>query len=52
MMGFDQMLTSAEALGSLPEAANLWIGSDASVTSFHHDHYENMYAVVSGTKVR
>ena len=41
----------AEALGSPPEAANLWIGTDASVTSFHRDHYENLYCVVRGTKV-
>ena len=47
-----QSVSAAEALGSQPEAVNLWIGSDASVTSFHHDHYENLYAVISGTKVR
>ena len=37
--------------GGLPEATNLWIGDERSVTSFHHDHYENMYAVLCGTKV-
>lgn len=41
---------ATEALGSLPEAVNLWIGNDLSETSFHKDHYENLYAVVSGEK--
>jgi len=41
-----------EALGSAPEAVNLWIGTDASVTSFHRDHYENLYCVIRGTKVK
>ncbi|CAO2816844.1 unnamed protein product [Amaranthus hypochondriacus] len=41
---------ASEALGSLPEAVNLWIGNDLSETSFHKDHYENLYAVVSGEK--
>ena len=40
-----------EALGSAPEAVNLWIGTDASVTSFHRDHYENLYCVINGIKV-
>ncbi|KAG6789265.1 hypothetical protein POTOM_005356 [Populus tomentosa] len=40
-----------EALGGyLPEAVNLWIGNHLSETSFHKDHYENLYAVVSGEK--
>jgi jumonji domain-containing protein 7 len=32
------------------EAVNLWIGDHRSVSSIHKDHYENMYAVVSGEK--
>ncbi|MED6123277.1 Lysine-specific demethylase jmj32, variant 3 [Stylosanthes scabra] len=36
--------------GALPEAVNLWIGNHRSHTSFHKDHYENLYAVVSGEK--
>ena len=32
------------------EAVNLWIGDERSVSSLHKDHYENMYAVVSGQK--
>ncbi|BDA47612.1 Bifunctional peptidase and (3S)-lysyl hydroxylase JMJD7 [Coccomyxa sp. Obi] len=42
---------ATEAFGAPPEAANLWIGTDDSVTSFHKDHYENIYAVVKGRKV-
>ncbi|KAB5540765.1 hypothetical protein DKX38_013739 [Salix brachista] len=42
---------ATEALGGcLPEAVNLWIGNHSSETSFHKDHYENLYAVVSGEK--
>ncbi|KAG8612169.1 bifunctional peptidase and (3S)-lysyl hydroxylase JMJD7 isoform X3 [Manihot esculenta] len=41
---------ATEALGCLPEAVNLWIGNHFSETSFHKDHYENLYAVVSGKK--
>lgn len=41
---------ASEALGCLPEAVNLWIGNDKSVTSFHKDHYENIYAVITGEK--
>ena len=40
-----------EVFGGPPEATNLWIGDERSVTSFHKDHYENMYAVLCGTKV-
>ncbi|MQM02159.1 hypothetical protein Taro_034921 [Colocasia esculenta] len=38
------------ALGCAPEAVNLWVGSGRSETSFHKDHYENLYAVVTGEK--
>eukprot|EP00268_Persea_americana_P043450 TRINITY_DN43682_c0_g1_i1.p1 TRINITY_DN43682_c0_g1~~TRINITY_DN43682_c0_g1_i1.p1 ORF type:complete len:392 (+),score=60.11 TRINITY_DN43682_c0_g1_i1:51-1226(+) len=41
---------ASEALGCLPEAVNLWIGNHRSETSFHKDHYENLYAVISGEK--
>lgn len=41
---------ATEAFGCLPEAVNLWIGNHRSETSFHKDHYENLYAVVSGEK--
>ena len=38
------------AFGGPPEAVNLWIGGQESVTTFHKDHYENMFAVISGAK--
>ncbi|BAF25425.1 lysine-specific demethylase JMJ32 [Oryza sativa Japonica Group] len=41
---------ASDALGCLPEAVNLWIGSACSQTSFHKDHYDNIYVVVSGEK--
>ncbi|KAK8940010.1 hypothetical protein KSP40_PGU014659 [Platanthera guangdongensis] len=41
---------ATEAFGSLPEAVNLWIGSFHSQTSFHKDHYENLYVVITGEK--
>ncbi|GKY95881.1 hypothetical protein MPSEU_000548700 [Mayamaea pseudoterrestris] len=34
-----------------PDAVNLWIGNECSVSSFHKDHYENLMVVLSGTKV-
>jgi jumonji domain-containing protein 7 len=34
-----------------PEAINLWIGDERSVSSLHKDHIENMYAVVSGEQI-
>lgn len=46
----DHIPWATEALGCLPEAVNLWIGNHLSETSFHKDHYENLYAVVSGEK--
>lgn len=33
-----------------PEATNLWIGDERSTSSLHKDFFENMYAVISGTK--
>lgn len=41
---------ASEAFGATPDAVNLWIGNNQSVTSFHKDHYENLYAVVTGEK--
>lgn len=40
-----------EALGKRPEATNLWIGTSASRTSMHRDHYENLFTVLRGTKI-
>jgi jumonji domain-containing protein 7 len=42
---------ATDAFGAPPDAVNLWIGNGRSVTSFHADHYENMYAVLRGAKV-
>lgn len=42
---------ASEAFGAAPDAVNLWIGNDQSITSFHKDHYENLYAVVTGEKI-
>lgn len=39
------------AFGCAPDAINLWIGDDRSVTSYHRDFYENLYTVVAGTKI-
>jgi len=40
----------SEALDKYPDAVNLWIGNQSSVTSIHSDPYENIYAVVRGAK--
>lgn len=32
------------------DAVNLWIGDERSVSATHKDHFENMYAVISGEK--
>ena len=34
-----------------PEAVNLWIGDQNSVSSCHKDHFENLYAVIQGEKL-
>lgn len=39
-----------EALRGRLEAVNLWIGNESSTTSYHADHYENLYTVVRGSK--
>jgi len=39
-----------EAVGSMPDAVNLWIGSGKSITSIHSDPYENVYSVIRGSK--
>lgn len=41
---------ASEALGCSPEAVNLWVGNHLSETSFHKDHYENLYVVIAGEK--
>ena len=39
-----------QALGKPPDAVNLWLGGDRSVSSLHKDPYENFYCVLSGCK--
>lgn len=39
-----------KSMGVLPEAVNLWIGDERSVSSVHKDYFENLYCVVSGEK--
>jgi len=41
---------ATEAFGTVPDATNLWMGNHQSISSLHKDHYENIYAVVSGEK--
>lgn len=40
-----------EAFDAEPDAVNLWIGNEKSVSSMHKDHYENLYCVSSGEKI-
>ena len=37
-------------IDSDPEAINLWIGDERSVSSLHKDFFENFYCVIKGTK--
>ena len=39
-----------DAFGCAPDAVNLWCGPRDAVTSFHRDHYENVYVVLAGCK--
>ena len=51
MKDVDDVLPLArEAFDSMPDASNLWLGNEKSVSSLHKDHYENMYVVVHGVK--
>ena len=46
-----EMRFASDAMGKAPDAVNLWIGDERSETTFHRDHYENVYCVVRGVKV-
>ena len=46
-----EMAFASDAMGKPPDAVNLWIGDERSETTFHRDHYENVYCVVRGIKV-
>ncbi|ORY91719.1 cupin-like domain-domain-containing protein [Leucosporidium creatinivorum] len=39
-----------EVFAQDPDACNLWIGDQRSVTSLHKDPYENIYLVIRGSK--
>ncbi|KAA1076060.1 hypothetical protein PGT21_033432 [Puccinia graminis f. sp. tritici] len=42
---------ASQALGTnQPDAVNLWIGDDRSITSLHNDPYENFYLMIEGSK--
>ena len=38
------------AFNDAPDAVNLWMGNCHSLTTLHHDPYENLYAVITGEK--
>jgi hypothetical protein len=42
---------ASEVFQSPLEAVNLWMGNQASVSSMHKDHYENLFYVASGEKI-
>eukprot|EP00470_Lotharella_oceanica_P006117 CAMPEP_0170168692 /NCGR_PEP_ID=MMETSP0040_2-20121228/1641_1 /TAXON_ID=641309 /ORGANISM="Lotharella oceanica, Strain CCMP622" /LENGTH=305 /DNA_ID=CAMNT_0010407007 /DNA_START=430 /DNA_END=1343 /DNA_ORIENTATION=- len=39
-----------DAFGCEPDAVNMWIGDQRSVSSLHRDPYENIYCVIKGQK--
>lgn len=39
-----------ELFGAQPDAINIWMGGEASVTTMHKDPYENCYFVLRGSK--
>ncbi|PWN29547.1 Clavaminate synthase-like protein [Jaminaea rosea] len=41
---------ASEAIGSKPEAVNVWLGGSKSQSSMHRDHYENLFFTVRGRK--
>jgi jumonji domain-containing protein 7 len=41
---------ASEALDSLPDATNVWIGNERSVSALHKDNYENIYCQITGHK--
>jgi hypothetical protein len=46
-----ELTWASEAFGTAPDATNIWIGGEQSVSTLHHDPYENIYAVVQGRKL-
>ena len=47
---FSGLEWARDAFGSAPDAVNVWCGVSDAVTSFHRDHYENVYVVLRGSK--
>lgn len=47
----DTIPWAEEAFGHAPDAVNFWMGKYPTATSWHRDHYENLYVVVRGKKV-
>lgn len=41
---------ATDAFGHPPDAVNFWCGDERATTTFHRDHYENVYCVVTGVK--
>lgn len=41
---------AGNSFGREPEAINLWVGGRPSRTSWHRDHFENIYVVLRGSK--
>ncbi len=39
-----------DSFGHPPDAVNLWIGTSKSISTLHHDPYENLYGVIRGRK--
>ncbi|KAI0567301.1 Cupin-like domain containing protein [Gracilaria domingensis] len=42
---------ATDAFDAQPSVQNIWIGDGRSVSTTHADPYENLYTVVSGTKI-
>jgi jumonji domain-containing protein 7 len=47
---FEELEFGNAIFGRKPEATNIWIGDERSISSLHKDPYENLYVVVSGKK--
>jgi jumonji domain-containing protein 7 len=41
---------ASEALEKLPDATNVWMGNERSVSALHKDPYENLYVQITGRK--
>lgn len=50
-IGLEVPIASAAMGGGVkPDAVNIWIGDNRSITSLHKDPYENFYLVLEGSK--